>query len=578
MRNRKRDSNNVPSPRRPDRALDKMLPGAVRFFPDHYLLGDSFRCALTVREFPLSCTETGLLHRIGEYPGVTVHIFIRRLEAAQERKCLQDAARRNRWLRSSNDPGTAVAGEESLSDTERMARQLVRNRDKLVSLSVFFELRSDSLSSLHALKEQMRAEFLRLRIAPDWLTLRQKEGFLSVMPGGKNMFGREFEHVMPALSAANLYPMTRSGLYDEKGFSLGHGASGAPVRLDPDARDVDRTNSSVLILGNSGMGKSYLLKLLIVNLRLSGKNLYVLDAEEEYGAVCRALGGTYVRPGEDGQVLNPFFLQPLPGEDPDAAVREHCGALRDFFSSYYDFSQTELDEIVRLSRSLYEGKDITSSDYPTLSDLGKKLENLAAGQADSAYPGILSALRPLISGPDAAFFNGKGSDPGTGVCVLGVSRLLCASKRTVRAGMWLLLRLFERAMLRRGNTVLCLDELYLFLSDPDNLLRIRDLMKRARKRDSGLVIASQNIEDFTSPALRDAAKPLFSIPAYRFLFFPGQVDDEEYKKLLDLDESESGLIRGCRRGECYLRAGSVRDLLHVHAPEYIRALCETGGR
>lgn len=53
MRNNRR-----PSPEQPQAApvkdfFDMILPGVVKFLPDHYLVGDSYRCVWAVREYLL---------------------------------------------------------------------------------------------------------------------------------------------------------------------------------------------------------------------------------------------------------------------------------------------------------------------------------------------------------------------------------------------------------------------------------------------------------------------------------------------------------------------------------------------
>lgn len=62
-------------------------------------------------------------------------------------------------------------------------------------------------------------------------------------------------------SIANLYPFNYSGKTDTNGFYLGRDKYGSNVIVDFDKRDDDKTNPCILILGNSGQGKSYLLKL-----------------------------------------------------------------------------------------------------------------------------------------------------------------------------------------------------------------------------------------------------------------------------------------------------------------------------
>lgn len=53
----------------------------------------------------------------------------------------------------------------------------------------------------------------------------------------------------------------------KKGFYIGRDKFGTNILVDFDKRSDDKTNANVLILGNSGQGKSYLMKLLLTNLR-----------------------------------------------------------------------------------------------------------------------------------------------------------------------------------------------------------------------------------------------------------------------------------------------------------------------
>ena len=132
---------------------------------------------------------------------------------------------------------------------------------------MFIELRAGSQDKLRELQEDILVELTRAKISIDRLILRQKEGFLSSMPAGANCFGTQYERVLPASSVANLYPLNYSGKTDEHGFYLGRDKYGSNVLVDFDKRTDDKTNSNALILGNSGQGKSYLMKLLLCNLR-----------------------------------------------------------------------------------------------------------------------------------------------------------------------------------------------------------------------------------------------------------------------------------------------------------------------
>ena len=54
-------------------------------------------------------------------------------------------------------------------------------------------------------------------------------------------------------------------------------------------------------------------------------------------------------------------------------------------------------------------------------------------------------------------------------------------------------------LLCAGNTVAAIDELYLYLNNRTAIGYIRACMKRARKKESSLLLASQNVEDFLLP-------------------------------------------------------------------------------
>ena len=120
-------------------------------------------------------------------------------------------------------------------------------------------IRDRSMEKLKELQSDIAMELIRSKISVDRLTLRQKEGFLSVLPVGANQFGAQYERVLPASSVANMYPFNFSGKTDPRGLYIGKDKYGSNILVDFDRRAEDKTTSNILILGNSGQGKSCLL-------------------------------------------------------------------------------------------------------------------------------------------------------------------------------------------------------------------------------------------------------------------------------------------------------------------------------
>ena len=108
---------------------------------------------------------------------------------------------------------------------------------------------------------------------------------------------------------------------------------------------------------------------------------------------------------------------------------------------------------------------------------------------------------------------------------------------------------------------------------------VRNFMKRVRKKDSAVIIASQNLEDFNLDGVREYTKPLFSIPTHQFLFNAGSIDAKFYTDTLQLEDSEYNLIRYPQRGVCLYKCGNERYNLMVNAPEHkARLFGKAGGR
>ena len=132
-------------------------------------------------------------------------------------------------------------------------------------------------------------------------------------------------------------------------------------------------------------------------------------------------------------------------------------------------------------------------------------------------------------------------------------------------------------LLGNGNTIAAIDEAYLFLSNMTAIEYIRNGMKRCRKKESAFILASQNIEDFLQPDVKELTKPMFSIPNHQFLFNPGSIKAEDFIDTLQLEQAEYDLMKFSERGTCLYRCGNKRYLLVVIAPIFKAALFGTAG-
>ena len=598
--------------------FDCILPGTIKFFPDHYIVGDSVRCVWVIREYPPSTEEQAILSRFADRNGVTLRLYHRLVGILEQGKIMQNANRRNLLKSNSNNITETVSAENNLKDVRSLAGVLECTKEPLLHCTVFIELKAKNKTALKELQTEISMELTRAKISVDRLTLRQKEGFLSVLPVGVNQFGAQYERVLPASSVANLYPFNFSGKTDPQGIYIGRDKYGTNILVDFDRRSEDKTTSNVLILGNSGQGKSYLLKLLLTNLREAGKSVIVLDAEAEYADLTQALGGCSVDFMSGEYIINP--LEPKMWSDTNDAensadtpaafrkvtrLSQHIAFLKDFFRSYKDFSDAQIDTLEILLSKLYARFGITDStdyslmaptDYPIMSDLYALCEEefMAYNKqkkylyTEGTLQEVCLGIHSMCVGSESKYFNGHTNITDSEFLCFVVKGLMDTNRRLKDAMLFNILSFMSNQLLGKGNTAAAIDELYLFLTTTKNangtannttIEYIRNAMKRVRKKDSAILSASQNINDFLMPDVCELTKPLFAIPTHQFLFNPGSIDAKMFIDTLQLEPSEYELIKYPERGTCLYRCGNERYLLQVIAPDYKTALFgKAGGR
>lgn len=589
--------------------LDMIAPAVVKFNTDLYICGNTVRCVYALREYPTATSEQAILRHLGEKDGVTLRIYTRQVTAAEEKRIIHNATNKNRMKSSNtNDLQQTVTAESNLQDVVTLVSTMHRNREPLIHCAVYIELTANDYDSLKLLQTDVLTELVRSKLNVDRLLLRQQQGFLCVGPSGRNVFGNQYERVLPASSVANLYPFNYSGKTDSQGFYLGRDKFGSNILVDFDKRDDDKTNPCILILGNSGQGKSYLLKLILCNILESGKSVICLDPEHEFAELAENLGGCFIDLMSGQYMINP--LEPKSWDDGSSVhdkeapmtfrqatkLSQHISFLKDFFRCYKDFTDKHIDVIEIMLSKLYtkwnisDHTDFTSLEpkqYPILSDLYTLIEEEYQGYDTAKHQlytaellqEILLGLHSMCKGAESKFFNGHTNITSDRFIVFGVKGLLQASKNVKNALLFNVLSFMSDKLLTEGNTAAAIDELYLFLTNLTAIEYIRNFMKRVRKKESSVILSSQNLEDFNIEGIREMTKPLFSIPTHQFLFNAGAVDAKFYMDTLQLEESEYKLIRFPQRGVCLYKCGNERYNLAVHAPAYKEKLFgKAGGR
>lgn len=596
--------------------MDMVSPSAADFgHPDYYVIGNTFRCVWAIREYPAKTDQCAILKELGEMDGVTLKIFISPLSPAEENKIIDNSNKRNNNRKNTTTKANEkIEAEEDLNDIDKMLRQRHNTKEKLLHCSVFIEMVAVSLQKLKDLQQKVMIFCSEQKIVYDSLWLLQKEGFLSVMLTGQDQFKSQFQRAIPAGSVANLYPFSYSGKTDPNGMYIGQNVRGSNIIVNFDRRTQDKTNGHIVILGNSGQGKSHLIKLLATNFRQAHKRIFILDPEDEYRELTINLGACYLNMMAGKyfiNVLEPHRLTDNPitdEQDEDynedyipvafkkgTILSQHIAYLRDWFRCYKEFSMEQLDTLEILLEKLYQQFDISDdsdfdkfqpNDYPILSDLfelcKKELEEYdeAGGQlyTKNVLRSLTLGLRSICVGSESTFFNGYTNITNADFIDFSVKGMLETNENLKNAMFMNIFSYMSHKYLTEGDAVLAVDELYLFVSNPIAVNYLRSFVKRGRKKNSDVILASQNVEDLMLPGIKEYTKPLLSIPTHSFLFNPGDnCDEKEFQRFLSLPECEYDLIREPNQGFCLFKCGNERYHLHVIAPPYKSALFGNAG-
>ena len=134
----------------------------------------------------------------------------------------------------------------------------------------------------------------------------------------------------------------------------------------------------------------------------------------------------------------------------------------------------------------------------------------------------------MCVGTESKYFNGHTNIIDDTFLCFGVKGLMDTNRRLKDAMLFNVLSYMTNELLGKGNTVAAIDELYLFLTNMTAIEYIRNASKRVRKKESSVILASQNIDDFLIEGVKEYTKPLFSIPTHQFLFNAGSVEPKVF--------------------------------------------------
>ena len=316
-------------------------------------------------------------------------------------------------------------------------------------------------------------------------------------------------------------------------------------------------NGNSLVFGVSGSGKSFITKEEIVFTMLKDKNadVIVIDPENEYTPLVKALGGEVVKvSATSGNHINAMDMNKnyADGANPVILKSEFILSLCEQLIGSDNLGAKQKSIIDRCTASTY--RYYLQGNYqgtpPTLQDFYQELLK----QEETEAKEIALAIELFVNGSLNTFAKQTNVDTE--------NRLICYNildlgKQLLPLGMLVVLdSILNRITQNRAkgrNTYIFIDEIYLLLRNEYSANFLYTLWKRVRKYGAYLIGITQNVEDMLQ---NNTARAMMANSELIIMLNQASTDRAELAKLLNISDLQLSYITNVGSGEGLLKIGS----------------------
>lgn len=454
------------------------------------------------------------------------------------------------------DPFTQAKLEDALA----LQEQLAKGSERFFQFGLYITINAKSVADLDQISKQVSSTLGSLLITTSPASLQQADGFKTTLPTC-------IDHLlvtrnMDTTSLATTFPFTSSELTSNEGVLYGlNEHNGSLVIFDRFSLE----NANSVVFAKAGAGKSYMVKLEILRSLMFNTEVIVIDPENEYKALCEAVGGEYINFGFNAPSrINPFDLSALTQNSDENELNLKILSLHSLFKVIMG-NLTPGEEAI-LDRALvqtYKAKGITldpltqKKDPPLMEDLYKALigmeDAVSRSMADRIEKFVKGSFMGIIDQPS----NVNLKNPFT---VFSVRDLEDSLKPIA---IFIILDYIWTKMRRDlKKRLLIVDEAWYLMRSPDSAAFLYGIAKRARKYYLGLTTITQDVEDFLNT---DYGKAIVTNSSIQILMKQSPAAIDKVASVFYLSEGEKHLLLSSEVGEGLFFAGNNHVAVRVVA-------------
>ncbi len=457
--------------------------------------------------------------------------------------------------------------------------ELYNNNEKTYKGTVIIKMVAPELDELKSLRKTVKSKLSARSILADNLSYRQKETFASFMPFNNNKIHGFIEHPYTAQTFANLWLPNYASWLQARGFPLGQIDNGGSFFFDPFERRMNISNSNGFVVGKTGSGKSFLLKIIIFNVVLNSTNVIMLDPNNEFADLVTGLGGQAI----PLPLLNVLEIRVHDNElkqeimnMKDAEISDfkfHLNFLRTWYTTYGTDIENKEDKCFEfLCKHIYakfnihedmEYLGMPSNAYPRLRDVydeAVRLSQLRLSELieekiiwkPEQFLEVAQTLQTAVhDGSDSQYFDVYTSAPmDTSKQILLAIQLKSINnlKASTKSAIYLNMNNYISALILSDRTTRFFygwDELHMAIDkrdDADNqaIKEFATIYAIARKFEVATWAATTSPQHLKHHSVVDSTTTIFSQCAFKFIF---QVTGDDYNHLIEMVSNLNEIVK-----------------------------------
>ncbi len=449
--------------------------------------------------------------------------------------------------------------DSAISDIDQLREDLLSGQQRIFKVGLYFTIYGKKLEELNQVTDQLTSMLGGLLVYTKQSIFQMEQGFHSTLPIGEDELG--VTRNLDTNSLSTSFPFVSAELTSNKGILYGINRHNNSLILF-DRFDLENANQ--VVFAKSGAGKSYTIKLEALRSLMFGTDVIVIDPENEYQALCEAVGGSFFELSLNSEKrINPFDLPKATADEDGATVlRTAVTDIKGLLALMVGGMTPEEDAI--LDKAVYDTyalRDITENASthgntpPLLSDLQGVLQNTTGAES------LSRRLIKFTEGTFSGLFNRPTNfELERGFITFSIKNLEEALRPL---GMYMILNyIWAQVRHNMRKRLLIVDEAWIMMQYPDSARYIYSLAKRARKYFLGLTIISQDVEDFLSS---EQGRAILNNSSMQILLKQSPAAVEKLAQVFHLTEGEKFLLLESDVGEGLFFAGSSHVAIKVVA-------------